>query len=103
MAVTQVTTRLGYDHEFSLGQLAPLRTFSRYYWVYCDTKDESPENVRIASGLPQIGDFLSTRGHRSLASGFVVMRNGPTDGKLKSSTVRIIHGKRKTSPKTSKT
>jgi hypothetical protein len=56
MAIVSVKTRLGYDHEFSLGQLAPLRTFTRYYWVYSDTMDESPSAVRTASGLPQMGD-----------------------------------------------
>lgn len=55
MSVLSVRERLGHDFEFSAGQVAPLRTFSRYFWVYCDTKDESPEAVRIAAGLPQMG------------------------------------------------
>lgn len=56
MAIVSVKTRLGYDHEYSLGELAPSRNFSRYFWVYSDTKDEDPATVRTAVGLPQVGD-----------------------------------------------
>lgn len=56
MAVTSVVERLDGDHNWSVGQYSPTREFTRYFWVYSDTRDESPVAVRTATGIPAPND-----------------------------------------------
>lgn len=60
MSILSVTERRGYDHSYALGKYAPDRKHTRRFWVYSSVRNEVPETVRTASGIPQLGDLLAS-------------------------------------------
>lgn len=51
MAIVSFVERLGYDHDWSTNQTGPVREYTRYFWVYSDTRNENPVAVRLAPGI----------------------------------------------------